>query len=73
MAAINSKAYTSNITQVEAIKAFMKALIVKYELSSKTESHYNEAFVKKIKQGDEDLKNGKGRTVTIEDLESLWK
>jgi len=28
---------------------------------------------KKIKQGDEDLKNGKGRTVTIEDLESLWK
>ncbi len=49
MEAINSKAYTSNITQVEAIKAFMKALIIKYELSSKTESHYNEAFVKKNK------------------------
>jgi hypothetical protein len=73
MEAINSKAYTSNITQVEAIKSFMKALIIKYELSSETKSPYNEAFVKKIKQGDEDLKNGKGRTVTIEELESLWK
>lgn len=73
MEAINSKAYTSNITQVEAIKAFMKALKIKYELSLQSESPYYEAFIIKIKQGDEDLKNGKGRIVSIEEIESLWK
>jgi hypothetical protein len=73
MEAINIKAYTSNIAQVEAIKAFMKALKIKYELSEQVESPYNATFVKKIKQGEEDLKNGKGRIVTIEELDSLWK
>lgn len=38
MEAINIKAYTSNIAQVEAIKAFMKALKIKYELSEQAEN-----------------------------------
>jgi DNA/RNA-binding domain of Phe-tRNA-synthetase-like protein len=73
MEAINFTAYTQDASQVDAIKAFMKALKIKFELSKEEAKPYNEAFVKKIKQGDEDLKNGKGRTVTLEELDSLWK
>ena len=73
MEAINIKAYTADNSQIDAIKAFMKALKIKFEVAKEIEKPYNEAFVKKIKQGDEDLKNGKGRTVTLEELDSLWK
>ncbi|HRN54974.1 MAG TPA: hypothetical protein PLL71_00905 [Agriterribacter sp.] len=72
MKAINITAYTEDASQIEAIKAFMKALKIKFELT-KDKSPYNPEFVKKIKQGDEDLKSGKGRTVTLEELDSLWK
>ena len=73
MEAINIKAYTVDNSQIEAIKAFMKALKIKFELTKNTEKPYSPDFIKKIKQGDEDLKNGKGRTVTLEELDSLWK
>jgi hypothetical protein len=73
MEAINIKAYTADTSQIDAIKAFMKALKIKFELSKEEVKTYNPEFVKKIKQGDEDLKNGKGRTVTLEELDSLWK
>ena len=73
MEAINIKANTENNSQVDAIKAFMKALKIKFELSKEDIKPYDPEFVKKIKQGDEDLKNGKGRTVTLEELDSLWK
>lgn len=72
MEAVTIKAYTDDVSQVEAMKAFMKALNIKFELS-KEKSPYNSEFVKKIKKGDEDLKKGKGRTVTLEELDSLWK
>ncbi len=70
MKAVNIKAYTDDAAQIEALKAFMKALKIKFELF-KEKSPYNSEFVEKIKQGDEDLKNGKGRTVTVEELDSL--
>lgn len=60
MEAINFTAYTADSFQVEAIKAFMKALKIKFELSKKEESPYDPEFVKKIQQGDRDLKAGKG-------------
>ena len=70
MKAINITAYTDDAAQIEAIKAFMKALKIKFELT-KDQSPYNPEFVEKIKQGDEDLKNGKGRTVSLEELDNL--
>ncbi len=73
MKAINITAYSEDTSQVEAIKAFMKALKIKFKLSKEEIKPYNPEFVKKIKQGDEDLKNGKGRTVTLEVLDGLWK
>ncbi len=73
MKAINITAYPSNETEIDAIKAFMKALKIKFEMAKKTENPYNPEFVKKILQGDEDIKNGKGKKMTLGQLERLCK
>jgi hypothetical protein len=73
MEAVTIKAYTADTSQVDAIKAFMKALKIKFEFSKEEIQPYDLEFVKKLKQGDNDLKSGKGRTVTLEELDSLWK
>ncbi|WP_134089830.1 DUF2683 family protein [Olivibacter sp. XZL3] len=57
-----------NKTQLEAIKAFAKALKMDFETNS--ESPYDPDFVKKILDGREDVKNGKGVKIAVEDL---WK
>jgi len=55
----------------EALKAFLKALNIKFEVT--TTSTYNDEFVKTILQGDEDIKKGKGRKITLDELDDLWK
>ncbi len=72
MKSINITAYTKDTAQIDAIKAFMKALKIPFEVKDE-ESPYNSEFVNKIKQGDEDRKNGNERTVTMEQLDDLWK
>jgi hypothetical protein len=72
MEAINIKAFPADLSQVEALKAFMKALKIKFELS-KAENLYSPEFIAKIKQGEEDLENGKGIKMSLEDLDKLWK
>jgi hypothetical protein len=71
MQPINITAYTEDDSQIEAVKAFMKALKIKFEISK--DKPYNPEFVTKIKQGDKDIKAGKGRKVTVEELNNLWK
>ncbi len=71
MEAINIRAYPADVSQIAAIKAFMKALKIKFEVSK--EAPYNDEFVKKILQGDRDFEEGKGRKITIEELNQLWK
>lgn len=73
MRAINFTAFTDDPSQVEAIKTFMDSLKIKFELSKVAEMPYNMDFVEKIKQGDEDLRNGMGRKVTLVELDDLWK
>lgn len=51
----------------------MKALKIKFELSKEQGKSHNPEFVKKIKQGDEDLKNGNARSVTLAELDCLCK
>jgi len=58
-----------NKTQLEAIKAFAKALKMDFETND-SESSYDPEFVKKILEGREDVKNGKGVKIAVEDL---WK
>jgi len=58
-----------NKSQLEAIKAFAMALKMDFETKG-SESPYDPDFVKKILDGREDVKNGKGVKIAVEDL---WK
>ncbi|HNZ81956.1 MAG TPA: hypothetical protein PKL43_08850 [Bacteroidales bacterium] len=64
-------AQPSNSEQVTALEAFMKALKIKFEV--RKDLPYDPLFVDKVQQGDTDFKAGKGRKVTIDELNKLWK
>jgi hypothetical protein len=59
--------HPQNKKQLTALKAVMKALDISFE---KTKSPYSPEFIEMLRQGDEDLKAGKGVKVDIADL---WK
>lgn len=63
--------HPKNQEQLEAIKAIAKALKMKFETTVSDSSPYNLDFVDKIKRGDKDLKEGKGRSITLEELDRL--
>lgn len=63
-------AYTETPMQTDAIKAFMKALKIKFEVTKETESPYNPEFVAKIQKSRKQVSEGK--TVKI-DLDDIWK
>lgn len=69
METISITAHTQDTLQIEAVKAFMKALEIKFEITK--DKPYNPEFVEKIISGDDDYKAGKGRKVTVEELNSL--
>jgi hypothetical protein len=71
MQTINIIAHTEDASQIEAIKAVMKALKIKFEIS-KGKSYHSE-FVEKIERSRQDLMDGKGTVVTLEELNDLWK
>jgi hypothetical protein len=71
MQAINFTAYTEDLTQIEAIKAFMKALKIKFEISK--DQPYAPEFVNKILEAEKEIKQGKGLKVTSEGFDDLWK
>jgi molybdopterin synthase catalytic subunit len=56
----------------EALKAFMKALKIKFEITKK-ETAYNSEFVALIQQGEKEIKKGKGKKISIKELDDLWK
>ncbi|HDR50013.1 MAG TPA: hypothetical protein ENN90_00105 [Mariniphaga anaerophila] len=75
MKAINITAYTDDASQIEAIKAVFKAFKIKYKITKAKDENslYDPEFVAKIKQGEKDLKNGKGIKMTLDELENLCK
>lgn len=56
-----------NKEQLTAIKAFAKAIKVKFKTEKST---YSAEAIAKVRQGEEDYKNGKGVKIDIADL---WK
>ena len=58
--------------QLAVVKAFLKALKIKFEVAS-IEKPYDPEFVVKIEQSRQDYKNGLGTVVTLEELSSLCK
>jgi len=70
MKAVNITAYTDNASQIEAIKAFMKALKIKFELS-KENSPYNPEFVDKVLESKQQAKDGRVTRVKKENLKEF--
>lgn len=44
-----------------------------FEIAKRTERQYNPEFVDKIREAEQNLKDGKGTKVTMEELNALWK
>ena len=63
-------AHPSTIEQVKALKAFVKALKIKFEINTKEEKPYDPDFVEMVLQGDNDFENGNFKMLKTEDL---WK
>ena len=59
--------HPSNAEQVTALKAFIKALKIKFEVASGTES-YNPEMIAKIEKSRQEYKEGKFTRVKKEDL-----
>ncbi|MEO7174314.1 MAG: DUF2683 family protein [Saprospiraceae bacterium] len=55
--------------QVTALKAFMQALKIKFEISNV--EIYNQEFLKKIEESREQVKEGKVTRIKKEDLQSF--
>jgi len=61
-------AHPQNTEKLKAVKAVLKALDISFE--TKADSTYDPAFVSKILQGQQDIKNGKGTKIKVQ---NLWK
>ena len=61
--------HTENEEQVNALKAFMKTLKIKFEVGEETS--YNPEFIKKIAEGEQQYKNGSYITVKKEELKEF--
>ena len=70
MQTINIIAYTKDSSQIDAIKAVMNALKIKFEI---TEKSYNPEFVSMVMEADEEFKSGKSTTVSSQEFDDLWK
>ncbi len=68
MNAINITAYPSDIAQIEAIKAVMKAFKIKFEVTK--DKPYNPEFVAKIERSRQQAKEGKTVKIALDDI---WK
>lgn len=76
MEAINITAYPSDMSQIVAIKAVMKALKIKFEVKKENRispETYNPEFVAKIQKSRQDYKDGKVKVITMDELNALWK
>jgi len=62
-------AHPQTSEQVSALKAFMQALKIKFEISKKDE--YNPEFVQKITESKEQVKNGRVTRVEKENLKEF--
>lgn len=68
MQTINITAHPQDVSQIDAIKAFMKALKIKFEIAEKP---YNPEFVAKIQKSKQEIKEGKSTRVKKEDLQNF--
>ena len=58
--------------QEDALKAFMQALRIRFETTT-SKSPYNKEFVDMVLQAEDGIKKGKGKSVSSEEFDNLWK
>jgi hypothetical protein len=63
-------AHPSSDDKFEALKAFMKALKIKFEVTN-SEKPYNPEFVAKIKKSKQEIEGGKFTRVKKDDLQNF--
>jgi hypothetical protein len=63
--------HPSNEEQVDALKAFLKALKMSFEVKKVEEKSYNKAFVKKIKESRKQYENGEFVSLKQEELKNF--
>jgi len=56
---------------LEIVIEFLKSLKLKFEVNQ--EDEYDKEFVSMIKEGDEDIKYGRGKKINLDELDELWK
>jgi hypothetical protein len=66
-------AHPSNNEQLNALKAILKALKIKFEVKKADESPYNTDFVEMVIDAENEIKEGKGTKVNSTDFDNLWK
>jgi hypothetical protein len=71
MQTINITVHTEDASQIEAIKAVMKAFKIKYEIA-KTKP-YDPKFVAMIKKGEKEFAEGKGVKMSVAEFKELCK
>ena len=60
-----------NLEQENVLKAFFKTFKIQFEATKETP--YNEDFVNMVLQAENGIKQGKGKKVTSEEFDNLWK
>jgi hypothetical protein len=74
MQTINITAHTNDASQIDALKAVMRAMKIDFKISKpKVEKPYNSEFVKMVLDAENEIKNGKGLKVTSQGFDDLWK
>jgi len=63
--------HTTDIEQENVLEAFFNALKIKFEVTG--EKPYNRNFVDMVLQAEDGIKRGKGKQVSSEEFDDLWK
>ena len=71
MTTINITAETKDVSQIEVIKAVMKALKIKFEMSF--EKPYNPEFVAMIQKTEKEFSSGKGVKMDLNKMKEACK
>ena len=64
-------AHPINSEQENVLKTLSKALKIKFEVTKR--KTYNKDFVDMVLQAEQGIKQGKGKRVTSEEFDNLWK
>lgn len=65
-------AHPETTEQLLVVKAFFKALKIKFEVITK-EKPYNDTFVNMVLEAEKEIDSGKGVILTSEKFDNLWK